>query len=113
MTECIKRIISIHKLFQGFKCETCKTAIHKECITYVGRCSPAPPPPPPPPPSLLQPIERELSAKLWYVGEMSRDAATQKLMPRENGTYLVRIRLALGQQRKYGENETPYALSLK
>lgn len=101
------------RAFQGFKCETCKTAIHRECIIHVGRCNPAPPPPPLPPPSSLQPIERELSEKLWYVGEMSRDAATQKLAPRENGTYLVRIRLTLGQLRKQGENETPYALSLK
>ena len=39
---------------------------------------PAPPPPPPwrwPP----LPFERELSDKLWYVGELEREAATQKL----------------------------------
>lgn len=72
---------------------------------------PIPPPLPPPPLPPPQPFERELSTKLWYMGEMGREIAAQKLEQRENGTYMVRIRPATGQPRL--NHETDYALSLK
>lgn len=68
---------------------------------------PVPPPPPPPPPL---PCERALSVKLWFVGEMGRDTASNKLEPREDGTYMLRVRPA-GQPRL--KHETNYALSIK
>ena len=68
---------------------------------------PTPPPPPPPPPL---PCERALSAKLWFVGEMGRDAAGQKLEAREDGTYMLRVRPA-GLPRL--NHETSYALAVK
>lgn len=68
----------------------------------------ATPPTPPPPPPL--PCERALAPKLWFVGEMGRDAAAHKLEPREDGTYMLRIRPA-GQPRL--RHETNYALSIK
>lgn len=48
--------------------------------------------------------------KLWFVGEMGRDAASNKLEPREDGTYMLRVRPA-GQPRL--KHETIYALSIK
>ncbi|XP_043274993.1 protein vav isoform X2 [Venturia canescens] len=95
------------RIFQGYNCEVCRLSVHKQCITYSGRCMPIPPPPPPPPPL---PCERALSAKLWFVGEMGRDAVAHKLEAREDGTYMLRIRPA-GQPRL--KNETNYALSVK
>ncbi|KAG7197853.1 hypothetical protein KM043_001665 [Ampulex compressa] len=95
------------RIFQGYKCEVCRLAVHKQCIAYSGRCMPAPPPPPPPPPL---PCERALSVKLWFAGEMGRDAASNKLELRENGTYMLRVRPA-GQPRLM--HETNYALSIK
>ncbi|XP_047351427.1 protein vav isoform X1 [Vespa velutina] len=94
-------------IFQGYRCEVCRLAVHKQCIAHSGRCMPIPPPPPPPPPL---PCERALSAKLWFVGEMGRDTASNKLEPREDGTYMLRIRPA-GQPRL--KHETNYALSIK
>ncbi|XP_014605891.1 PREDICTED: protein vav isoform X3 [Polistes canadensis] len=94
-------------IFQGYRCEVCHLAVHKQCIAHSGRCMPIPPPPPPPPPL---PCERALSAKLWFVGEMGRDTAYNKLEPRENGTYMLRIRPP-GQPRL--QHETNYALSIK
>ncbi|XP_011312560.1 protein vav isoform X1 [Fopius arisanus] len=95
------------RIFQGYSCEVCRLAVHKQCIFYSGRCMLVPPPPPPPPPV---PCERALSAKLWFVGEMGRDPAAHKLEPREDGTYMLRVRPA-GQQRL--KHETNYALSIK
>ena len=99
-------------------CGECRISVHKQCIAYTGRCMPAasaPPPPPPPPPPL--PFERELSDKLWYVGELGRDAATHKLKVRENGTYMLRVRpaanVASAQTLPRLKNETNYALSIK
>ncbi|XP_058795791.1 protein vav isoform X2 [Phymastichus coffea] len=99
------------RIFQGYRCETCLLSVHKQCISYSGRCMPIPPPLPPPPLPPPQPFERELSTKLWYMGEMGREMAAQKLEQRENGTYMVRIRPATGQPRL--NHETDYALSLK
>ncbi|CAK9821771.1 Protein vav [Anthophora retusa] len=95
------------RIFQGYRCEVCRHAVHKQCIAHSGRCMPAPPPPPPPPPL---PCERALSVKLWFVGEMGRDTASNKLEPREDGTYMLRVRPA-GQPRL--KHETNYALSIK
>ncbi|XP_053987337.1 protein vav isoform X2 [Hylaeus volcanicus] len=95
------------RIFQGYRCEVCRVAVHKQCIAHSGRCTPAPPPPSPPPPL---PCERALSVKLWFVGEMGRDTASNKLEPREDGTYMLRVRPA-GQPRL--QHETNYALSIK
>ncbi|XP_076386994.1 vav guanine nucleotide exchange factor isoform X2 [Megachile rotundata] len=95
------------RIFQGYRCDVCRLAVHKQCIAHSGRCMPAPPPPPPPPPL---PCERALSVKLWFVGEMGRDTASNKLEPREDGTYMLRVRPA-GQPRL--KHETNYALSIK
>lgn len=95
------------RIFQGYKCETCRLAVHKQCIAHSGRCMPMPPSPTPPPPL---PCERALTVKLWFVGEMGRDAASNKLESREDGTYMLRVRPA-GQPRL--KHETNYALSIK
>lgn len=95
------------RIFQGYKCEVCGLAVHKQCIMYSGKCMPAPPPPPPPPPL---PCERALTDKLWYVGVMGRDVAASKLEAREDGTYMLRLRPAGQPRLKY---ETNFALSLK
>ncbi|XP_026826200.1 protein vav isoform X2 [Ooceraea biroi] len=88
------------RIFQGYKCEICRLAVHKQCIAHSGRCMPTPP----------LPCERALSVKLWFVGEMGRDTASTKLESREDGTYMLRIRPA-GQIRL--KHETNYALSIK
>lgn len=85
---------------------------------FAGRCNPVPQPPtPPPPPPPPLPYERELSDKLWYVGELGREEASAKLKPRENGTYMLRIRpaatVSAGQSDLRSKNESNYALSLK
>ncbi|XP_014484352.1 PREDICTED: protein vav isoform X3 [Dinoponera quadriceps] len=95
------------RIFQGYKCDTCHLAVHKQCIAHSGRCMPSPPSPTPPPPL---PCERALSVKLWFVGEMGRDAASNKLESREDGTYMLRVR-PVGQPRL--QHETSYALSIK
>lgn len=94
-------------LLQGYNCEVCHSAVHKQCIAHSGRCKPTPPSPTPPPPL---PCERALSMKLWFVGEMDRDAASNNLESREDGTYMLRIRPG-GQPRL--NHETNYALSIK
>ncbi|XP_044595932.1 protein vav isoform X1 [Cotesia glomerata] len=95
------------RIFQGYSCDVCRLAVHKQCISYSGRCMPVPPTPPLPPPL---PCDRALSVKLWFVGEMGRDAAAHKLEAREDGTYMLRVRPA-GQPRL--KHETNYALSIK
>ncbi|XP_044728252.1 protein vav isoform X1 [Chrysoperla carnea] len=92
------------RIFQGYKCTTCDTAVHKACIPNAGRCGH---PPPPPPPSHYP--DRGLSEYLWFAGEMRREVATMRLDKRIDGTYMLRIR----PQGPTHPNETPYALSLK
>ncbi|XP_078045353.1 vav guanine nucleotide exchange factor isoform X2 [Augochlora pura] len=94
------------RIFQGYRCEVCRSAVHKQCIAQSGRCTPVSLPPPPPP----LPCERALSMKLWFVNEMDRDSASNNLEHREDGTYMLRMRPA-GQSRM--KHETNYALSLK
>ncbi|XP_046607275.1 protein vav [Neodiprion virginianus] len=89
------------RIFQGYRCTSCRFSVHKQCIMYSGRCTPMPPP---------LPYELALSPKLWFVGEMGRDTATSRLEHREDGTYMLRVRRA-GQPRV--GNETSYALSIK
>lgn len=101
-------------IFQGYRCSTCQIAAHKSCLIYTGKCgrppnhSPTSPPPLPPPPYSFATNNEHSSLrnKLWFVGEMDRDNAQRLLEHRENGTYLVRIRLRCDQADKY-------ALSLK
>lgn len=94
-------------ILQGYKCEICRLAVHKQCIAHSGRCVPTAPLLTPSPPL---PCERALAVKLWFVGEMGRDAASNKLESREDGTYMLRVRPA-GQPRL--KHETNYALSIK
>ncbi|KAK0180051.1 hypothetical protein PV327_005733 [Microctonus hyperodae] len=94
------------RIFQGYCCDICRLTVHKQCISYSGRCMPVPPAAPLPPPL---PCDRALSVKLWFVGEMGRDAAAQKLEAREDGTYMLRVRP--NQNRLM--HETNYALSIK
>lgn len=95
------------RIFQGYKCDICRLAVHKQCIAHSGRCMPTPPSPTPPPPL---PCERALTVKLWFVGEKGRDAASKELESREDGTYMLRVR-PVGQPRL--KHETNYALSIK
>lgn len=58
----------------------------------------------------VTPIERDpLATKLWYVGEMERTVARNKLMHREDGTFLVRMSIGSTSGTKSGE----YAVSLQ
>ncbi|ENN72651.1 hypothetical protein YQE_10749, partial [Dendroctonus ponderosae] len=62
-----------------------------------------------PPAAPLTPIERDpLATKLWYVGEMERTVARNKLMYREDGTFLVRMSIDSA-----GTKSGDYAVSLQ
>ncbi|KAL3276931.1 hypothetical protein HHI36_012296 [Cryptolaemus montrouzieri] len=99
-------------IFQGYKCSTCKIAVHKICLASSGKCggsssvysmsssSPSPQN------SIANDDDAPLKYKLWFVGEMDRDTAQRLLERRENGTFLVRIRPKSIECDKY-------ALSLK
>ncbi|CAG9766732.1 unnamed protein product [Ceutorhynchus assimilis] len=77
-------------IFQGYLCQKCNCAVHKVCVQFSGKCGVSP--------LRLQAnipngiSERDpLRNKLWYVGEMDRMIAKEKLIRRENGTFLVRL----------------------
>ncbi|KAH1012920.1 hypothetical protein HUJ05_011993 [Dendroctonus ponderosae] len=94
-------------IFQGYLCQKCSCAVHKDCIEFSGRCGlPLKLVPPAAP---LTPIERDpLATKLWYVGEMERTVARNKLMYREDGTFLVRMSIDSA-----GTKSGDYAVSLQ
>ncbi|XP_066149563.1 protein vav isoform X2 [Euwallacea fornicatus] len=73
--------------FQGYLCHKCNCCVHKTCIQYSGRCGVTSVRLPPTVVNGLDPLKN----KLWYVGEMDRSTAKDKLIHRENGTFLVRI----------------------
>ncbi|XP_060526932.1 protein vav isoform X2 [Cylas formicarius] len=90
-------------IYQGYKCNSCNIAVHKQCIQYSGKCGV----------SLAKfhgnanglTLGDPLSNKLWYVGEMDRNTAQERLERRENGTFLVRISPRMSSDK--------YALTLK
>ncbi|CAG9766734.1 unnamed protein product [Ceutorhynchus assimilis] len=76
-------------IFQGYLCQICNCAVHKECIQISGGCGVSP--------LRLQASipngtsDRDpLRNQLWYVGEIDRSTASEKLIRRENGTFLIR-----------------------
>ncbi|KAL1517114.1 hypothetical protein ABEB36_000923 [Hypothenemus hampei] len=95
-------------IFQGYLCNKCNCSVHKGCIQFSGRCGV---------PSLrLQPVVSNgiqemdpLRNKLWYVGEMERLIAEERLCNRENGTFLVRI----SKGNTSCKNSHSYAISLQ
>ncbi|KAI5699474.1 hypothetical protein M8J76_016247 [Diaphorina citri] len=116
------------RIFQGYRCDECYLACHKQCIPHTGRCGTGVPLPAmsPRPPLMdiagaAQPLggnewtakswadHENLSEYLWFVGEMGREKATSLLEREADGTYLLRIR----PQGPTHPNETIYALSLK
>lgn len=55
-----------------------------------------------------------LKDKLWYVGQMDRTTARDKLINRENGTFLVRISpTSSSSSGTTNSGEQSYALSLQ
>uniref|UniRef100_A0A8D8M153 Protein vav n=2 Tax=Cacopsylla melanoneura TaxID=428564 RepID=A0A8D8M153_9HEMI len=111
------------RIFQGYRCEDCKVASHKQCLAYTGRCGTAVSMSTPRPPDVAGSLHlsndwsanktwqdaENLSEYLWFVGEMGRDKAASLLEREADGTYLLRIRL----QGPTRTNDTTYALSLK
>lgn len=114
------------RIFQGYRCDDCYVAAHKQCIPNSGPCGPSLSL------SLKSPrlpmdaeiphtlrsndwnspscaVHKNLSEYLWFVGEMGRERATSMLEREVDGTYLLRIR----PQGPTHPNETIYALSLK
>lgn len=82
---------------QGFKCQFCDICVHKECISSAGHCMKKP----------SSPYSEQLSHHCWFVGIMSRQTATNKLLERKTGTFLVRVRRALNSR------ESIYSIGLR
>lgn len=83
---------------QGYKCQTCGCALHKNCIMSSSVCKMQP--------SLLSAGDRKLEGFYWYAGPMTRDTAQASLIKRKVGTYLLRVR-------PQGALNAVYALSMK
>ncbi|XP_063547819.1 protein vav [Cydia strobilella] len=96
------------RIFQGYLCSVCNACAHKECIALSGRCGGGLTPAPPLPPH-HQP-DQALHYYMWYVGEMGRETATNRLERRVDGTFLLRVR---PHPTHHAETDTQLALSLK
>lgn len=95
-------------IYQGYKCNKCNLAVHRECILQCGNCGSLPRVATPPARQSVGSYtsDDEMTSKLWFVGEMDRTIASTRLQSRPNGTFLVRIR-------PESEENVRYALSLK
>nr|CAI5840057.1 unnamed protein product [Callosobruchus analis] len=93
-------------IYQGYRCGTCNTFAHKACIQYSGKCGQSPSHSAHSLHNGTSSPDRSLKDQLWFVGEMDRVTASLKLENRENGTYLVRLRVG-------DYDKDPYALTLK
>ncbi|XP_017852523.1 protein vav isoform X2 [Drosophila busckii] len=91
------------RIHQGYRCKVCQISVHKGCISSTGRCKQNPISVPPPV------CDRQLSEFNWFVGNMDRETAANRLENRRIGTYLLRVR----PQGASSPHETMYALSLK
>lgn len=100
-TTCIKCSKFLKGLiFQGYKCQVCNLAVHKECIITSGRCIAQPTKP-----NSINHMDDLIRDQLWFASEMDRETATTLLDRRLPGTYLLRVR-------SQGD-DARYALSLK
>ncbi|XP_023037071.1 protein vav isoform X3 [Drosophila willistoni] len=91
------------RIHQGYRCKVCQISVHKGCISSTGRCKQNAVSVPPPV------CDRQLSEFNWFVGNMDRETAANRLENRRIGTYLLRVR----PQGPSTAHETMYALSLK